>query len=400
MTTLTINDAFKYFSNVKQPTTWKGQKFYPSACPICGGDDRAGFHEDEQGRVRWFCRHPENHPGCDAPGYWFLDTLIFLLTGERVDTGYVPDPSRPRSTERPKPPAPKFDDMLTSPVRTTLADVERWSTQHMDKAARYYGAYGISQTTLAKFKVGYAEKPAHCRLPAGYSIPNLSHGPNGQLALRGLQIRRADEVCRDILSARSPSWLRLEKASLFERWKKAVDEGNRPADRLREPSDDDLMDYLFPKYSSITGSSNGIWGDDLICLPGGEREGKNLPYILVNEDAKSGMVLRQAGWPAVAYKPNSSWDAHLTTVFKNCATVIIIGNNDIDWNNLDKGVIIARNVQEHVQAGGKRSRIIYPPKTYSDVADLVKAEGFDALNTWLTSKIPGIEPVLEAELSW
>ncbi len=399
---ISVQDVAALFT-VKGRTTWRGHEYRYGPCPLCGGEDRAGYYETEDSkgipRVRWYCRRcDEEHPKRADPRFWHGDFLIYLKTGQWPDKDYKFDPNQKSfSYSRPKIQPPLFSDLDEKhPQNITLREVELYA-RNSGPALKYFGEYKISQKTLERHVIGYGTNVPHCAIPGGYTIPTISLGANGVKMLRALQIRRDEAACLAELLKRSPQWRDAKRNDLLDKWLKEIEEGRREME-LRNPTDADLVEYIWPKYSSVSGSQPGVWGDDLVSLPGGERIGPSLPYIFVTEDAKSAMVLRQDGYPAVAYKHRHDWDAHLGTVFKRIPTVYVVADRDEKSNNMGAGMNTAVKVRENIVAGGaKNVKIFMPPQPFNDVADLVRADGFEAMRGWIDEKCPQLEPVMERD---
>ncbi len=218
-----------------------------------------------------------------------------------------------------------------------------------------------------------------CSLPAGYTIPNLSLGSDGETTVRGCDVRRDEMACLAELQTRSPQWLSLSLADLSKKL-------GRNAELI------DLVYETWPaKYKALMTSENGIWCDRLVSLPDGSRIGARMPAILVTEDKKSALVLQQIGFPAVAYKPRSDWDAHLPTVFSRVKMVYVVADNDDDPM---KGAAIAQRVADAINMSKTTyANIVMSPVGYNDVGDLSKAQGLAAVRTWARSAFPGVPPV-------
>lgn len=398
---ISMEVALRYVTGLKQITVGGAgntRTEYNGPCPLCGGKDRFYMFE-KAGTVRWWCRQGHNHHYNIPEWYgseFFAENLIYLITGRRPDNGYNPDPELRRDTDVSTrdlfPDPPMWEDMRQH-VTIPMERIEQYS-QNTDKVMSYFGEYGIRADVLRQYKIGYAVNPPSTGVPAGWSIPNLSRGRDGLLALRGVQFRRHDSVCRTELTQRDNKWIEMKLRELEEVWADQTARGFRSPDAPKVASIDDLLEKLYPKYTSMAPSENGIWGDDLVTLPGLEREGKWLPYCFVVESVKCALVLRQEGYPAVAYKRRGDWDAWLPRVFKNITNVYIIGDNDKDWRGDSPGLVTAKSIQKSVDAGRlSYTRVLQPPDPYKQVSDMAKAKGVDAVREWIASRFSGLEPM-------
>lgn len=391
---ITLRDLEAY-THTKRVVTWRGRRMAVGPCPLCGGEDRFGVYEEEEtGKALWFCRSCDReHPKRNTPGFWYGDFLIYLITGTRPETDWKPDPNYRRPVQsKPKVEPPKYSDLTANkPHDISLDDVVAYA-RNSGPTFKYFQQYKLTQRTLDHFLMGYAERIPHCSLPAGWTMPTISWGPDGVRMLRALQVRRDESACRARLLA-NPGWMKQRTGDLLDFWEKQITEGKR--DEIHAPTIDELVEFIWPKYSYISGSQPGIWGDDLVSLPGGERIGPRLPYVFVTEDAKSAMVLRQDGYPAVAYKKRYDWNEHLGDVFQRIDAVYIVADRDEKSNNSGEGLRIAEDARKHIiSARPKSVRILLPPGHHNDVADLVRDEGFDAMRAWIRAKFPGTSPVL------
>ncbi len=397
MREITPNDLLAIYPHSLKRGSSSGHPEWTGSCWLCGGRDRFSIYIGRNGKTMWRCREHERARthGNQNRGYFFGDILYEQLTGKKWET----DPSAralTRETRQPVqqyPDPPKWDDLLTNPVNISMEMVKRCASR-IDIASRYFGRYKIENNTLARFYIGYVEG-SRTRLDAGYLIPNVSYGACGE-ALRGAQIRRDEAHCQTIVAKRGDTWLRGQISLLADEWLKEAAEGKRTSDSLRNPTETDVIDWLWPKYTSITGNKPGIWGDNLITLPDDSRQGPRLEYIFVVEDAKSAMVLRQLKYPAVAYKPRYDWNFWLPRVFKRCANVYIIADRDDEYNNSGKGWLMAQQLAGFIRVGSYSNvRITMPPVRRNDVADIARDDGLDAVEAWLSNKFPGLMPLTE-----
>jgi hypothetical protein len=385
-------------------------------CWHCGGKDRFQVFYGKDGKVHWRCRQAEMHNthGIKPRWYYFGDYLYFALTGSHefvsdplyyVLTGHWRDGAerefvRPKTPVKPEivlPEPPRWAE-LEIPQPVTMTDVELYS-KNIGPVLRYFGQYKLAERTLRKFKIGYSSHPPRCSLPGGFSIPNIAHGPDGKEALRAIQFRRDEEACIAVLKTYPPQEVDRLKSDLVDVWLEQIGNGTMNPEDLRIPTMKDLAEHKWDKYAYVAGVSRpGIWGDELVTLPGNERLGPKIPYIFMTEDYKSRMCLMQAGYPAVSYKERFDWDAWLPHVFSRVGSVYIIADRDEKENNRNAGLGLAHKLAAHIRAGEQSHvRVILPPGHHNDVADLVRADGYDAMQSWIASRVPGLAPLLDAD---
>lgn len=395
---ITLEDVVSIYPYQLKRIVNKGQMELVGPCFVCGGKDRFSLYTGRDGKCHWACRQAGVTGHANQPrSYWFGDALYKILTGKDWET----DPTARAMSQRgapvgpvkkfPKP--PKWDELLTSPVRVSMALMEKYATS-VEAASRILGKYCLEVATLARFKVGYASDLT-TRLAAGCSIPNIAHGANNSIALRGMQIRRDEAFCRTLLSAKGEAWIKQQSMKLMDEWLIQLADGKR-ADIAHAPTEADLIEWLWPKYTSIEGSQAGIWGDELVTLPDNSRIGPRLPFIFVVEDAKSAMVLRQLKFPAVAYRQRYDWNAWLPRVFKQIPNVYIIADRDESPNNFGKGQLMAQQLAGFIhQADFSNVFITMPPPKRNDIADIARDDGLYAVETWLRNKFPGTLPLTD-----
>lgn len=382
---ISLREALAYFPELDlKPVPNKGRVEYTGPCPLCGGKDRFYIFENNEGKVQWWCRKDTHQK--TRPDFFFVDALLDMLGKRTLDLSS--ETFTRSSVVPPKPTAPKWSDLLDNPVDISMDTVLEYHSNRAP-ALKYFSQYGISEQTFDKFNLGYAVHPPKCAIPAGFVIPNISFGPDGRIALRSVQIRRDEEACRTLLLGRAQGWIDTEKNRLVDYWLKRIEEGVRT--EVHWPTDDELVDYLYSKYTSITGSQQGIWNDRLVTLPNQERIGPRLPYIFVTEDAKSASILYQENYPAVAYKPRNDWNEHLGTVFSQIDNVYIIADRDADG----QGKEIAEKIRAAVERGNRSRAIVMMTPRLNDVADFRRADGLYAMKNWIRGQIPGTVPLKE-----
>jgi len=385
-------DLLAHLNWTRQYNGPDGYTRYYGYCPVCGGKDRC-YITDFGDYCLWWCREADRnisaHEGyerglpVDNPAYWVGENLWMILTGERWagwDRG-----SFQRTTERKKPelepPTPAKDK---ANVKVTLEDVIAMHKRGRAKAIAYWGKRGINAESVDKYLLGYVEHPTTCKLPAGYTIPNIALDENCQPYVRAVDLRRDDKYCRDYLAA-LPSETVIKWAEELEAfWQAQVRDGHMDASWLHEPSAQELVEWKWDKYKELATSQHGIWGDDLLSLPDSSRIGPRFKAGLVVESKADAILLRQMGYPAFAYKERNDWNAHLPEVFRRIENVFIIADRDDQANNKGKGMAIAKKIRDSIKAGKvSAAYVVIADAGYKDPGEIAEKHGLVVLNNWL-----------------
>lgn len=148
-------------------------------------------------------------------------------------------------------------------------------------------------------------------------------------------------------------------------------------ERLGAPSQAKVRDYLFgSRFRAWSGSKDGkVYGADILACWDkeiGAVKPKRLSYVLIVEGEICALSLRDAGFPAVAIKYNSS--VNFLRLFENVFTPWIIADNDDDKQTAGKTFNPGRdNAMKIWRALGQRGRVIFPPAPFNDSNDVVVA---------------------------
>lgn len=305
--------------HLKRHSNTHGGEF-AGPCPFCkDGKDRFVVWPNMAPKARFWCRV------CGRKG----DALDYIMQIKNIGFKQALDEAGIVDYTTPKGAAPIIAPSLAGDNVEIASELfDSLKRDGLVEACQYFTSYGIDIDTVINFDLG-----TYSYLD-GYTIPWYWTKNDGSKLLKAIKVRRRN-----------------------------VEIGGRKYTQFKT---------LNPTLA------NGIFNDRWVSNPDGSRQGPKVPFVFINEDEKSAMMLDQF-YPAVAYKEEHSWDHYLPKIFEQVGQVIICVHND------EPGRMKAIKLAEKLK---HKAPIMVCHSVHKDLADFAKAEGTKAVVSWLKSRVP------------
>lgn len=302
-------------------------------CPLCPPPVRTTVNGqmktvNEDRFQAWIEKDGLVHWRCNASRHDFTQRGLFAALGIDIDT----DTSLWKANQREqKLERPTVKDLAE--VKYTMRHVDDWANTDPQYVLDYWGRWHVDPDMVQCMRLGYLFFERADGPWAGFTIPHFWHTGDGEVLVKGIQVRRDDSVT-----------------------------GNTMA----------------KKYHALTSSNlAGVYMDKAVCTPDETRIGRGLDVLYICEAERDALVLntalRGSGYAACAYHPEVRWNACLPQITRNVLWVIIVQDNDVEH-----GARRAWELQHYLRGAS----IIMTPH-YKQPSDMAEAEGLAAMKDWL-----------------